>query len=438
VTTGTEELLASGTLAETPFAHLMLYLYRQAGAGTLFVRSASGAEVAVHVENGRPTAARSSEGGGDLLHALLPACGFTNGEFAFYSGYHLDAVQGALLSTPLIKGVLDPYALLYASLRDHARDDMVDGVLSRYPSARLELPPDRDVRRLGLEEIDQPIVDTLRSKPATIDEIIMSSPLPGLHTRRLVYALLVTHMLAPEEARTTELYQSQVDQDADDEVVQPPPTPTRHATIDSRRTGERPVAPPEAKPAPPRVVVQRSAVPGSVNDVASASMPAWQRLMSMRPVAQVDPRKTTLDGTQQRPRTPSRNSMPAVNPNDPAMRRRRADQLMQSGKFAEALAVFDELLTAEGQDAKLHGLRARALFEVHKNDSNGLPRTVLEAVRKAHELDPDEANAFFVRGLVFKQTGELTKAIACWRRALFTDPKHLDAAREVRIAQMRK
>jgi len=428
VTTDTEELLASGTLAETPFSHLMLYLYRQAGAGTLFVRSSSGAEVAVHVENGRPTAARSSEGGSDLLQTLLPACGFNTGEFAFYSGYHLDAVQGALLSTRLVEGALDPYALLYASLRDHARDDMVDGVLSRYPTARLALPPDRDVRRLGLEEIDQPIVDALRGKPATVEEIIMSSPLPGLHTRRLIYALLVTHMLAPEEARSADLYKSQVDQDADDDVVQAPPTPTRHATVDSRRTGERSIAPPEAKAAPPRVIVQRSVVPGSVNDVASASMPAWQRLMSMRPVA--------ADGQPPRGPTPSR--IPAVNPNDPAMRRRRADQLMQSSKFAEALALIDELLTADGKDAKLHGLRARALFEVHRSDNGGLPRSVLEAVRKAHELDPDEANAFFVRGLVFKQAGELAKAVACWKRALFTDPKHLEAAREVRIAQMRK
>jgi tetratricopeptide (TPR) repeat protein len=123
---------------------------------------------------------------------------------------------------------------------------------------------------------------------------------------------------------------------------------------------------------------------------------------------------------------------------DPAMKRRRADQLLQTGKFGEALAVYEELSAAEPKDAKLHGLRARALFELHKADSNGLPRTVLEAVRKAHELDPDEANAFFVRGLMFKQTGESHKAVACWKRALLTDPKHLDAQREIRIAQMRK
>lgn len=414
----------------------MLYLYRQSGAGTLFVRSTSGAEVVVHVQAGRPTAARSTEGGGDMLETLLPACGFGSGEFAFYSGDHIDGVQGALVGTLVIQGALDPYALLYASLRDYPRDDMVEGVLSRYTNARLIAPADRDVRRLELEEQDQTIFDGLRAKAKTLDEIVMSSPLPGLHTRRLIYALLVTHMLAPDETRAADLYQSQADPDVEDDVVRAPPTPTRQAAIDSRRTGERSLPPPADKPAP-RVIVQRPAVPGSVNDVASASMPAWQRLMSMRPGAPVDPRRTTLDGSL-RPPAAARASLAGINANDPAMKRRRAEQFMQTGKFSDALPVLDELLAAEPKDAKLHGLRARALFEVHKADSSGLPKGVLEAVRKAHELDPDEANAYFVRGLVFKQAGEIQKAVACWKRALFTDPKHLDAQREIRITQMRK
>jgi hypothetical protein len=436
VTTGTEALLASGSLAETPFAHLMLYLYRQAGAGTLFVRSGSGAEVVVHVQGGRPTAARSTEGGADMMQTLLPACGFTTGEFAFYSGDHINAVQDSLERTDIVEGALDPYALLYASLREYARDDMADGVLARYPTAKLLVPADRDIARLELDELDQAVVDALRAKPMTVDELIMSSPLPGLHTRRLIYALLVTHMLAPDETRKTDLYKSQVDAEAENDVVPPPPTPSRHATIDARRTGERSLPlPPEDKPAS-RVIVTKPAVPGSVNEVASAAMPAWQQLMSMRP-SLPDPKRATLDGSL-RPPAAMRGSLAGVNANDPAVKRRRAEQFLQTGKFSEALAVFDELLAAEPKDAKLHGLRARALFEVHKADASGLPRTVIEAVRKAHELDPDEANAFFVRGLIFKQTGETHKAVACWKRALLTDPKHLDAQREIRIAQMRK
>lgn len=452
--TGSEAPLASGSLVETPFAHLMLYLYRQAGAGTLHVRSGSGAEVLVRVQGGRPTAARSTEArstepGADLMQLLLPACGFKSGEFAFYAGDLLDAPAGepsssplsqALASAPLIRGELDPYALLYASLREHARDDMVDGVLARYPRATLALPADRDVSRLQLDEGDQAIVDALRHKPATVDAIVMSSPLPGLHTRRLLYALLVTHMLAPQEARSSEIYKSQV------EPEPPPATPPRpHASHPSHpshpshegapRDDRTSGAAGEAKPAAPRITVQRP-VAGTVNEVASASMPAWQQLMSMRPQPNEGPRKTG-DGPPARSLQPGRASL-AMAASDPSTRRRRVEQFMQGSRFAEALGLLDELVGAEPNDAKLHGLRARALFEVHRGDPSGLPKTVLEAIKRAQELDADEANAYFVRGLIYKQAGELQKALACWKRALATDAKHIDAQREIRLAMMRK
>ena len=429
--TSPEAPVANGSLAETPFAHLMLYLYRQAGAGTLYVRSGGGAEVLIRVQHGRPIAARTTEHGTSLLQALLPACGFHTGEFAFYTGDHMTSVTGPLAGSPTIEGSLDPYALLYASLREHARDDMVDGVLSRYPDAKLALPPDRDVTRLGIDDSDRALVDALRVKPATIDELLMSSPLPGLHTRRVLYALLVTHMIAPQEARSSDLYKSQVDQDA-------PKSPEPPSSARSTMSGafKMPLGP-DGKPASaPRVVVQQRSVAGSVNDVASAGMPAWQQLMSMRPPAGVEPRKLG-DMHSMRPPSPPRASLaPGADLADPAAKRRRAEQLMQGSRYGEALPLLEEL-AKEAADAKLHGLRARALFEVHKNDRKGIPRTVIDAVKKAHELDPDEANAYFVRGLIFKQSGESHKALACWKRALFTDPKHIDAQREIRLANMR-
>ena len=111
---------------------------------------------------------------------------------------------------------------------------------------------------------------------------------------------------------------------------------------------------------------------------------------------------------------------------------------MQSSRFTDALSLLDELIASEPTDAKLHGWRARALFEVHRTEKDGLPRSVLDAVKKAHELDSDEANAYFVRGLLYKQVGENQKAVACWKRALLTEPNHIDALREVRLALMRK
>jgi tetratricopeptide (TPR) repeat protein len=123
--------------------------------------------------------------------------------------------------------------------------------------------------------------------------------------------------------------------------------------------------------------------------------------------------------------------------NDPATRRKRADQFMQTGRFPEALSLLDDLVSELAKDATIHGLRARALFEVHRAAPDGLPRTVLEAVRRAHEIDPDEPHAYFTKGLVYKQGGELSKAIVCWRRVLQAEPKHIDAQREIRLAKLR-
>lgn len=407
----------------------MMYLYRQSGAGTLFVRSASGAEAWVLVQGGRALAARTSEGGTDLLHALLPACGFTTGNFAFYAGDHLETVEGSLSQASTIRGSLDPYALLYASLREHARDDIVDAVLARYPTEKLKLPPDRDISRLALDDADMQVVAGLRARPATVEEIIAGASTPALHTRRLLYALLVTHMLAPEETRSRDIYKSQVDLEAEPPPVVPPPA---HPSVPHARPGATAA---DARTTAPRVVI-KAPVAGTVNEVASASMPAWQRLMSMRPsMAPSDARKTGDFSPLRAPAAPRVSMAPA---NDPAAKRRRLEQLMQGSRFAEALALLDELVAAEEPDAKLHGLRARALFEVHRGDKDGLPRTVLEAAKKAHELDPDEANAYFVRGLIYKQVGETQKAIACWKRTLLTDARHIDALREIRLAQMRK
>jgi hypothetical protein len=341
VITSTEAPVANGSLAETPFAHLMLYLYRQAGAGTLYVRSSGGAELLIRVHGGRPIAARTTEPASTLMHALLPACGYRIGEFAFYEGDHMAAVDGPLASSGSIEGTLDPYALLYASLREHARDDMVDAVLARYPNVKLTLPPDRDVTRLGIDETDQALVDALRAKPASIDELLMSSPLPGLHTRRVLYAMLVTHMLAPQEMRDSELYQSQVDHD-------PPSTPVPQATAPRATMSgahKMPVGPDGKPAAPPRVVVQRP-VAATVNEVASAAMPAWQQLMSMRPPAGApDARKPGANASLRAP-SALRGSL-ATAPgasaaaNDPASKRRRAEQLMSTARFSEALPMLD-------------------------------------------------------------------------------------------------
>lgn len=456
---GSEAPLASGSLAETPFAHLVLYLYRQSSVGTLHVRAKHSdgalAQARVRVRQGRPVAARSTEGGSDLLGTLLPLCGWENGDFAFYASDNLeqvDAPNEALARVRTVTGSLDPYALLYASLRDYARDDMVEGVLVRYPQARLTLPADRDVGRLGLNDADQAEVAKLRQAPASIEMILNGSVRPAPELRRLVYALLVTHMLTPQGERNRDLYKSQIG-----ELPAPSAPPATSARTAPAQPSTRSLAPAMTSADKPTATTA-----AKVNEVASAAMPAWQRLISMREGANAGtkdesgrpkagtsgaPSKLDLPRPSLAPNSSATASLRPPSPmrvsfagtiSDPASKKKRVDQFVQSNRYAEALALLDELVGIEPKNAKLHGLRARALFEVHRGDPGGLPRSVIEAVKIAHELDADESQAYFVKGNIYKHAGELGKAMGCWKRALDGDPKHIDAERELRLARLRR
>lgn len=436
---------AEGSLAETPFAHLLLYLYRQAGNGTLRVLTPEGAEIWVRFRRGRPVAARSEERASTIEEALLPPCKLTDGSFQFYAS---DLMRDG---GPVLTGMVDPYALLYASMTDHARDDMVHAVLARYPNVRLALPPQRDLGRLRLRDEDQDLVHQLRAGPCTVDELVSRSKLPELQAKRLVYTLLVTHMVAPDEDRSGNLYRSQVVPEEEAAAAHAQIAGAEQAPADTATRKHDRSAPSVTSieipgpPATPTDATTTARARGSVNEIASASMPAWQRLISMRPPdgGQSKPPASAGAIASLRPPSTLRRSGAgtgqgiAAAVNDPATRRKRAEQFMHTARFAEALTLLEDLANELPNDAALHGMHARALFEVHRADAAGLPRTVLDAVRRAHKIDPDEIHAYFTKGLVYKQGGELNKAVSCWKRVLMENPRHIDAQRELRLARLR-
>jgi Flp pilus assembly protein TadD len=116
---------------------------------------------------------------------------------------------------------------------------------------------------------------------------------------------------------------------------------------------------------------------------------------------------------------------------------RKAEQLMQRGSHDEALALLSELLSDEPERAELHALRGHTLLEKHRGSSDGLPREVMDSLKRAIELDPDQARALYARGLIYQRAGDGKKALAAFRRVLQVDPKHIEARREVRLAKLR-
>lgn len=110
---------------------------------------------------------------------------------------------------------------------------------------------------------------------------------------------------------------------------------------------------------------------------------------------------------------------------------------MQNGRHEEALAEVTALLKREPNRAELHGLHGRVLFEQHSADESGLPRRVLDALKKALWIDPEETYALHTRGLICKRGGDVTRALVHFKRVLEIDPDHVDAQREFRLAKAR-
>jgi tetratricopeptide (TPR) repeat protein len=113
------------------------------------------------------------------------------------------------------------------------------------------------------------------------------------------------------------------------------------------------------------------------------------------------------------------------------------EQLLMRGRSDEALELVDKMLAARKDAKDLLGLRAQALFEKHRASDDGAARVVLDAIKRALEVDPDNTRALFARGLLLQRAGEAKKALAYFRRVAQLEPRHLEAQREIRLAKLR-
>ena len=408
---GTRQPKGRGSLFETPFCHLVLYLYRHAQDGTL-VLSVNGEETTIRFQRGRPTAARFPAPAARLLDGLLPLCGLLEGQFAFYDGDLLGTGDDVMVAA------IDPYELLAASLENHARDDMVDALLARFSGQSLRLLKGRDLERMRIRPALKPFLDLIRAAPATPEELITQTELPKQTARRLLYALIAAHMVSADDRRAQETFRSQLEMPKD--------LPSAPSAL--------PMDPADRSSAWKRLASLRPSVSlrpgGSAPPVSFIPPPARTPQISIRPAA-------PTPGVSIRPRAATPTSlMPAAD--DAQGRLRRAEQLLSRGRHDDAIAEVKALIDEGIKGADVLALHAHLLFEKHSlQQEDGLPRHVLEAIKRAADLEPDHPRTLFVKGLVAKAAGDTKKALAYFKRVLQSDPKHLDAQRELRLAKLR-
>jgi curved DNA-binding protein CbpA len=444
-------------------------------------------------------------------------------------------------------------AALWRIVKSHASAQSVTNALVKLTERTLKLHPAAQVNRFGFDRKEQALVDVLRAKPMTPQELIATGLLEELTAKKIVYVLALTRQFAgrPDqvpvgaanvqrpptgerrrEARTVD-------------GIGPQPRVSGDASLDARVAGERPspIAPPtalpehatslaerlslpdlrpqpiiastphEATPAPARAARKTQeygggAAPrpafGSVPDTGGAPKP-WVDVDALR--AELKARADKLEELDfyallgvDRLSTPlvvqgaffalakrwhpdklppELEDMKAVATRlfarvteahatlSDGERRKQYDEVLKSGgnaaeqeevaralraatayQRAEILFKKNNLVAAEKEaqvayegdpeQADHIALYAWILAQKPERNESGKFDDLLVMLDKAVTLSANNLRARFYRGMLLKRAGRMNKAIKDFRFVVEKNPNHVDAAREVRLFEIRK
>jgi hypothetical protein len=427
----------AGSLREVPFAHLLVHLFDTGRSGTLLLRNeAGGLEARIRFEAGVPTAARLDSNATSLLQALIPLCAHASGEFELLEN------QDALGDGSALVGQVDPFGLIAAALRGPVREDAVESVLDELGASALRLEPGVNLERYALGPQERVLVEQLRHRAMTLEQLRARSELSERVVRRLVYLLCITRGL-----RATPLSR----QSSSGTIAQAPPLPARST---------RPPTP--SRPA--AATVQFSRLPGATLIESSANSGVRPRV-GPPPLARsrLLPGSPTGAGGRYHVRSPQHSSTEVVAPervperartsrapaqptvppaglsethgSSAAQYRRKAELLLRRNDYAGALQQAERAL--ELDDSASHEAFYAWLLYLRHSATGRVHPEAWTRLKLALKRDPSCDRAYFYKGMLLKQLERLEEAQLHFKRALKLNPDNLDAAREVRLFEVR-
>lgn len=116
----------------------------------------------------------------------------------------------------------------------------------------------------------------------------------------------------------------------------------------------------------------------------------------------------------------------------------KVDALIRRKAFADAYLILDKNLELSPEIADYPAKKAEALMSEFGMDDPERRQEMLALLDRALALDETHENANFRKGQLLKRMGETRAALAHFQACVESNPHHIDAARELRIARMRK
>jgi tetratricopeptide (TPR) repeat protein len=536
---------ASGTLAKTPFVHLLIYAADKKLGGTIEVIGPDKRAASVLFVGGQPAKVRTSEpvsllgevlvdlghlspsalelsldeladirSSGQVLHGqMLVSKGIVEAEeldaalreqlsrrlqyiasmpgeasYAYYD--HFDALDG--WGGTSARGV-DPMPMLWTILRQSALGPHLDTALNRVAASSLRIAKGANLPRLALAKEHEQAVELLRARPLTVAEFPRVSGLPEREARMLTYLLLVTKQLevvsaSPSMRPITTPGQSMpaVGRPTPPPTASPSGLPGTPVPPSPRGAVSKSLFPPgssRSKPPPGmplelaerwKAIVDRArtidradyfnmlelardSTPEEAEDAFYAMAKRWHpdRLpLELGPVREACSRvfsrmseaHATLTDGEKRARYMR---LLDDGSGSPEMQETVARVVEAATDFQKAEICFkrSDLEQAEALcrkatklDATQPDYLALLAWLISLKRDNQAPEKIAECIQmldRAVQLSDRCERAYLYRGMLYKRVNRHESAMRDFRRVVELNPQNIDAAREVRLHNMR-
>ncbi len=372
-----------------------------------------------------------------------------------------------------------PLPLIWRALVDESRRERVDqivGSLGQHPlRMRLEAP----VNRYHMDRSELGAINVLRAKPMSVHDLIGSGVGKPEGIARIVYALTVTRQLAlrddlPEPVGHDEPPESP------HSVMPPRQRPGGRASTGPRvspRPFRRPSPPPEPADGTKRnprdlegfrkevaacaekenetlyelLGVEADASAAQVRTAFFQLAKRWHpdklapeledlRDVVTRTFAKMSEAHQILSDEGQRKQYDQ--ALEGGNEEQQEVARvllaasafQRAEVLLKKRSYAQALAEARTAYEGDQTQAEYQGLYAWLLHLTGQEEAEPLVKMLDEAVK----AEPENVRLLWYRGQLLKKAGLEAKAIRDFKRIVSMKPNHVDAAREVRVHDMRR
>jgi tetratricopeptide (TPR) repeat protein len=351
----------------------------------------------------------------------------------------------------------DPLALIWRSVRDTTGwTPRQKELLTSLAGRKLRLHPAAAPERLGLSQQEQIVVNALRTRPRAIEELLRAGLLEGAALQRLMYTLALTQQIEqgphalPVDASANLTRTSRPPLGS--YASQPPAgrasaapgrtslTPGRASLTPGRPSlapGRPSLAPgrPSAAPGQPSVAPGRpSAAPGR-----PSIAPGWGSASDI-PASQPPRPPSSLRPFAGERRSESTGSLHPTDPVLLASARESYDcarEHVQRQQFEQAEKLARKACEADTGNAEYLALHAWLRAQLGELQNPELASQIVAALDRAALKQRESVSIRFYRGQVLNRLGREEEARQDFRFVLRREPGHVDAARELRLQQMR-